>query len=362
MRGSFGLFYDRVALRPLANALLSANNTNDVTRASLLSYTFTPGQNGAPTFPNTFATVPASGAVLNFTLMNQNIQNPYAEQASLEVEQQFTLRSSLGISYQHLRGVHLITSINENINPDGSRPNAAYGNSKAYDSKADSYYDGLAVSFVQRPSSWASARISYTWSKAIDDVGEFFFSAPVNNFFPGEDRSRSDDDQRHRLAFSATLNSPVTPARSFEARLGHDWRLSGILQYTSRLPFNVVTGGTTKQGTTQRPCAAGFSLTANGGLNPCTEALAGTMIGRNAGVGFDFFTLNPRLSRVFPLTERVRLEAIAEAFNALNHRNDMIPNGTFGTNPYPASANSTFGQATAVGDPRSIQVAARISF
>jgi hypothetical protein len=50
---------------------------------------------------------------------------------------------------------------------------------------------------------------------------------------------------------------------------------------------------------------------------------------------------------------------MAEAFNTLNHRNDMIPNGTFGTNSITGlPTNATFGQATAVGDPRSIQLAA----
>ena len=86
------------------------------------------------------------------------------------------------------------------------------------------------------------------------------------------------------------------------------------------------------------------------------------MIGRNAGVGFDLFNLNTRLSRTFALTDQWRLETIAESFNALNHRNDMIPNATWGTNPYPATANASFGQATAVGDPRSVQLALRISF
>jgi hypothetical protein len=138
--------------------------------------------------------------------------------------------------------------------------------------------------------------------------------------------------------------------------------LSGILQYYSRLPFNITTGTNTKQATTQRPCAPGFSLSDDGGTNACTEALRGAVIGRNAGVGFDFFSLNTRLSRTFALTERVKLEGIAEAFNALNHRNDMIPNGTWGTGAYPTMPNSTFGQATAVGDPRNVQLAARISF
>jgi hypothetical protein len=103
-------------------------------------------------------------------------------------------------------------------------------------------------------------------------------------------------------------------------------------------------------------------LTANGGLNACTEALPGAVIGRNAGTGFDFFSLNARLNRTFALTERVKLQGIAEAFNALNHRNDMIPNGTWGTGPYPTTANATFGRSTAVGDARSIQLALRITF
>ena len=351
VRGGFGLFYDRVPLRALANALLSANNTTDVGQARLLSYTFSPGQAGAPVFPQV-AVAPPAGALLNFTLMNRHLQNAYGAQASVEVEQKMGSRASLAVSYQHVRGLHLLTSVNTNINVDGTRPNPAFGNAKAYDGRADSYYDGLAVSFVERPAAWGSARVSYTWSKAIDDVGEFFFSSPVNNFFPGEDRSRSDGDQRHRVVFDATVNSPVGPGRGLVGRLEHGWRLGGILQYTSRLPFNIVTGGTTRQGTTQRPCLGGFSLV---GTNPCTEALPGALIGRNAGIGFDFFTLNARASRSFALGEKVRLEGIAEAFNALNHRNDMVPNGTVG-------GSSPVGSANAVGEARSVQLAARVTF
>jgi hypothetical protein len=218
------------------------------------------------------------------------------------------------------------------------------------------------VSYLQRPVSWGSVRLSYTWSKAIDDVGEFFFSSPINNFNLRVDRSRSDDDQRHRVVFNATVNSPASEARGLKGRLTHGWRLAGVLQYYSRPPFNITTGANTKQATSQRPCAPGFSLAANGGTNPCTEALAGAVIGRNSGVGFDFFSLNTRLSRTFDLTGRVKLEGMAEAFNSLNHRNDMIPNGTWGTGTYPTVSNATFGQATAVGDPRNVQLGLRISF
>lgn len=361
VRGSYGIFYDRIPLRPLANALLSAHNTIDPERAALLSYSFSPGQAGAPHFPQV-ASEPPADAVENYSLMNPNIGTPYSQQVSLGVEQQLSTRSTLSIGYQHVRGLHLIGSINTNINPDGSRPDPTRGNIKPYSSIFDSYYDGMEVSFQERPVPWGSARISYTWSKAIDDIGEFFFSAPIDNFNPGQDRSRSDDDQRHRIVFDATAKSPTRPATSWSAHLTHGWLFGAILQYYSPLPFNITTGTTTKQATSQRPCAPGYSLSAGGGFNPCTESQPGAVIGRNAGRGFDFFALNARLSRTFALTERVKLQGIAEAFNSLNHRNDMIPNGTWGTGAYPSAPSAAFGQATAVGDPRSIQVAARITF
>jgi outer membrane receptor protein involved in Fe transport len=361
VRASYGLFYDRVPLRPLANALLSANNTTDPTQGRFFSYTFSPIDAGAPIFPSV-ASAPPTVAKPNYATMDLNIQNPYSQQASLEVEQQIFPTSTLSISYQYLRGLHLISSINTNINVDGTRPDPSRGNVKPYSSIFDSYYNGLAISYLQRPVSWGSMRISYTWSKAIDNVGQFFFSSPINNFYPGQDRSRSDNDQRHRVVFNVILNSTTTSAKDWVDHITHGWELGGVLQYYSRLPFNITTGANTKQATSQRPCAPGYSLTTNGGLNPCTEALPGAVIDRNAGIGFNFFVLNTRLSRTFALTERVKIQGIAEAFNALNHRNDMIPNGTWGTGTYPSTPNASFGQATAVGDARSVQLAARINF
>ena len=191
--------------------MLSADNTTDAAQAALTSYTFSPGQAGAPVFP-AIAAAPPAGALLNFTLMDPHLPSASSLQASAEVEQAIGARTSLAVSYQHVHGMHLVASINRNINADGTRPNPAYGNAKQYTGTADSQYDGLAVSLVQRPVAWGSARVSYTWSKAVDDVSEFFFSAPVNNFRIGDDRSRSDDDQRHRVSFDGTLHTPPAAA------------------------------------------------------------------------------------------------------------------------------------------------------
>jgi hypothetical protein len=117
-----------------------------------------------------------------------------------------------------------------------------------------------------------------------------------------------------------------------------------MLQYYSSLPFNIVTGATTIQGTAARP------------------VVEGAFIPRNAGTGFDFLNLNVRLSRTFPITERLRIEAMAESFNTLNHVNGVTRNATWGTGPYPTSPLPTFGQTTSVSDPRTLQFALRLRF
>jgi hypothetical protein len=345
VRGSYGIFFDRIPLRPLANALLSAHNTIDLNQATLLSYTFTPGQPGAPTFPSVAAVPPANG-VESFSLMQRDLRHPYSQQVSVGVEQQMGKRSSLEVSYQHMRGEHLVGDVNDNINADGTRPDTTRGNVKVYTSAFDSQFDGLELSYVARPAKWGEARVSYVWSKALDDVGEFFFSSPINNFDLREDWGRSDDDQRNRVVFDGSIHT-------------HGWRLGGMLQYYSRLPFNVTTGTNTKQGTSQRPCMNNDSLT---GTNACTEGLRSAVIGRNTGSGFDFFSINARLSKTFALGERWKLEAMADAFNMLNHRNDMLPNSTFGSMSYPTQPAAAFGKATAVGDPRNVELGLRLSF
>jgi len=352
IRGSYGLFYDRIPLRPLANALLSANNTTNVADLSQVSISLSPGQAGAPVFPNILSslTLPA-GVLFNFSTMDPNMKNAYSEQGSFEIEQQLGSHTTLSVGYQHLRGIHLIISVNQNVptctaagTNNGCRPNPNYGNDSQYSPLADSHYDGLHVSFVERPSSWSNFRISYAYSKALDDVSEFFFSAPINNFNIWQDYSRSDDDQRDRLVFEGTVHSRMTPASTAWERLSHGFQLTTMLQYYSALPFNITTGANTVQGTSARP------------------TINGVFINRNAGIGPDFLNLSARLSRSFGLSERFRVETMAEGFNLTNHVNGVTVNGVFGTGAYPTNPSATFGQITAVDDSRSFQLALRVRF
>jgi len=352
VRGSYGLFYDRVPLRAVANALLSAGNTTDLSRINQVNVQLSPAQAGAPVFPAILSTGSLQpGVLFSFTTMQRDLQNAYSQQGSFEIEHQIGARATASIGYQRLRGLHLIATQNLNVptcppagTNNGCRPNPAYANNSRYSSLADSHYNGLHVSFSQRPVRYGSIRVSYTYSKSLNNVGEYFFSQPMDHYNIWRDYGRSDDDQRHRLVLSGNVHSPLAPARNIRQWLTHGFTLSTMLQYYSALPFNITTGTNTVQGTVARP------------------SINGVFIDRNAGKGFDFMNLSLRVSRTVPIGERLKVEALAEAFNSLNRTNGLTRNGVFGAGTYPTNPSPSFGQTTAVQDPRTLQIGLRLGF
>ncbi len=95
VRAGGGLFYDRVPLRALANALLSAGNTTDVTRLQQIAVSLSPTQSGAPVFPGILDAVIPAVTLPNLTTMDRELENAYSRQASVEVEQQVGERATL---------------------------------------------------------------------------------------------------------------------------------------------------------------------------------------------------------------------------------------------------------------------------
>src|SRR6185503_1744101 len=99
-----------------------------------------------------------------------------------------------------------------------------------------------------------------------------------------------------------------------------------------------------------------FNIRDDRGLSDNDQPLG---VGRNTGRGFDYTSLDLRLSRKFRLTERVDLQLLAEGFNVLNRSNFGVPNNTFGSGATPLR---TFGQPTSAFDPRQFQFGMRLSF
>jgi outer membrane receptor protein involved in Fe transport len=364
VRGSAGLFFDRVPLRAAANAILSAGNTTDASALHQPSVAgLIPTQDGAPIFPDILPARLLTTTLVDFTTMDRDLQNAYSKQASVEVQRALGAGRTISLGYQYLRAEHLLMSVNQNVpacvaagTNNGCRPDPTYRNNSQYSSVAGSAYHGVHLSFVQLPTAWASARVTYTLSKSMNNVGEAFFSAPVDPTDIMRDWGRSDDDQRHRLVLNATVNTPMSPATTSWQRVRNGFQVSGMVQYYSALPFNITSGVPNLQGSASRPLADGATAAAN------FDVRSVALIPRNAGTGSDFFTLNLRVSRSFRVTGDVRVEGLVEGFNLTSRVNNLARNATFGPGAYPGNPLPAFNQATAVGDPRTIQLGVRLNF
>jgi Carboxypeptidase regulatory-like domain len=356
VRASYGLFYDRIPLRALSNALQRGGTTY---RTAVLTRT----QTGAPVFPAVLPSFPA-GLLVSTSTIDPAIPNGYAQQANLEVEHQITPSMTLRAGYAHVRGMHIIANRNVNaptclaaVDPVNlCRPDPNFGNISQYQGWADSWYDGMILSLEKRAGRWSSLRISYNLSKSFDTVGNFFFSSPQDNSDLRAEKGLSDNDQRHRLTVNGTLFGPQGPARNWLERLRNGWSFSYLFSYGSALPFNVTAGsdlnGDSSSGTDR---ARTFN-------NFVTVGSSAGSVARNIGRGFDFSSFDLRVSRTFALVEGFRLQALTEAFNVLNHPNYQVPNGNFGTGVYPIAPAAGFGRPTAAADPRQMQFGLRLSF
>ncbi len=341
IRAGYGIFFDRIPLRATSNAL---QRDGSKYRVATLSF----GQAGAPVFPNPLPSFP-SNQLISITTIDPNIRNAYSQQANLQVEREMSGAMSLAVGYLHVRAEHIILSRNVNVPrfPASSgvfnlgRPDARFGNVSRFESSGDSYYDGMIVSFKRRFSRRVQSRISYTLSKAIDDVGNAFFFTPQDNSNLRDERGLADNDQRHRLAVSGSFEAPAAASGENALRRSlSGLQLSYIFQYGSRLPFNIVTG-------TDR----NFDTSVN-------DRPAG--VGRNTGRGFNFASLDLRVSRKINFGERTSLEVLAEGFNVLNRANLQLPNNTL--NPANPATLVTFNRPTAADNPRQIQFGLRLNF
>jgi hypothetical protein len=341
VRASIGLYYDRIPLRATSNALQRDGSKFLVVQLS-------PTQPGAPVFPNVLALQPSTLPTRpNITRIDPNIETSYSQQANLQIERELPGNAVVSLGYLHVRAMHVILSRNVNVPtvpasagiPNLGRPDPNWGNISRFESSGTSNYDGMVVSFNKRAARWANLRVSYTLSKTIDDAGNFFFSSVQTNINIHDDRGLSDNDQRHRLVVSGSLEAPQEGKASGFRRALRGFQLGYIFTYGSRLPFNVLLGNDRNFDTNNNDRPVG--------------------VGRNTGRGFDFASLDIRLSRRFQLTERIDLQLLAEGFNLLNRANYGVPNNTFGSGVQPLPA---FGQPTAAFDPRQFQFGMKVSF
>ena len=202
------------------------------------------------------------------------------------------------------------------------------------------HYNALDLNISHRFSSGLQMLASYTWSHTLDNVDPDTTSQNPNdtNFTQHQEYGPAIYDQRHRFVLSGVYIIPVVKVH-----------FGGVGTFGSGLPYNIVTGTTNSGdtgGTTDRP------------------VINGAVIGRNAGRGNGQYSIDPFVSRAFPLyRDRVLLDLRAEAFNVLNHANFIGYSGTYGNGTTPGVGfGAPLPGVTSQLPARSMQFIVKVSF
>jgi len=392
VRGGFGIYHSQIVDNSAASYALGEPT-------GVFTYTATPGQVG---FPTSIAAAPlpafpAGGAVPVRSLYVRPGQpaylsqyfptsvlkgyplallNPYSEQWTASVEHRIAPGWVLSLDYV---GTHTLRIIRP-LDVDGPSPfirttqgqtrsaqaanctrpywiywyaqHGATCNANAASNPQPPYsviqtdvnngylhYNALDLNLGHTFRRGFSMLASYTWSHTLDNVDPDTTSQNPNdtNFIQQEEYGSAIYDQRHRLVVSGVYVAP------FEIHVG------GVGTFSSGLPYNIVTG-TTNSGNT--------------GATTDRPVINGAVVGRNAGRGNGIYSVDPFVSRLFPLFhERVQLDLRAEAFNVLNHANFVSYSGTYGNGNVPGPGfGAPLAGVTAQLPARSMQFSARASF
>ncbi len=259
-------------------------------------------------------------------------------------------------------------------------------------------YHAMQAQFQRRLSRGVQAIVSYTFSKALDDVSdETFTGIQIADQILSLERGRSNFDVPHNFIAAVTYDIPSFGTSGFARALIGGWSIDSIVRYRSGLPFSVITQsfdvfnvGTSRR--VDRVEGQDFWLddaAVPGGrrLNPAAFAqpAAGRQgtLGRNVLRSFSVNQVDLALRRQFRFAERYGLLLRIEAFNAFNSPNFNTPGATFTTPVFASfgvssamlgrglSGNTSstqtspspgFNSLYQIGGPRSLQLSARFSF
>ena len=375
VRGGYGIFYD-ISLQGAQFGQIR------VSPPFFTSQTFNAVANN-PGFLTVANPFPSGGTPsLNYTSIQPDYKTGYVQQWNFGVQRSIKSSMVVEVGYIGSKGTHLYENLDVNQaylgagTPQSRRPFAAFGTDVTLLSQANSSYNALIWRFERRFSGGMTFLAAYTWSHSLDS---FSNSNPngqsaQNAHDTSTEHANSDFDTRQRLALTYIYQLPFGTGKRFMSHAPSvvnavfgGWQVSGLSQFQSGNPVNVIIQGASRSntGTTNldRPNATGISPLLNGDdkrffLNPLAYSLqaANTFgnAGRNSAVGPRFISTDISLSKRFSVREKWAAEFRGELFNMFNHPIFAQPSNAFGT--------PTFGQITNTrGDNRQIQLGLKIS-
>ncbi len=238
------------------------------------------------------------------------------------------------------------------------------------DNVGNSSYEAAALKVEKRLSRGLTVNASFTYSKLIDDASSVFsqtiFTGPVLNTSGAADaynrhleKDVSSGDIPRTLAVGWVYDIP----KVWKIR---GWQLAGLVraQTGDAVAVTQATNNNSSLGyAVQRPnriadpnqidsrsVARYFNTAA---FSAAPQFVIGTS-SRNPVRGPGLQNADLMIGKTFNLTERLRLEFRAEAFNVSNTPALNDPNGSFG--------NAAFGSITSAGNPRSFEFVVKLHY
>jgi len=411
IRTGYGMFYDQV---------LNGTYEQDIGQNLPYQETFTSTLVSLSQVVPTGTTVTPGSTLtaLSVRAVQPEWHDPYMQQWSFDVQHQFGKegKTLVDVGYFGSKGTHLIGTYELNEVPAGKalntlcatgasttptvacqapgfaftstantaildqiRPYRGYRSIAIITPQFNSNYNSLQVSAIRRFTGTSQVQLAYTFAKNLTDNQTDRSTAPEDSYRIRLDRGRATLDRRHVLTVNYIYELPFFRKQDTVAgKFLGGWQASGIAVYNSGLPFTPTTSSFDAGGLGNVPAlVAGnrpnvlcdpnsnapnnrlqFFNTGCFQLNPTTTTSGVLNVVGNAGRGvingpsttrFDF-----TMTKIIRFGESVQLQLRGEAFNILNHTNfrTIIANVTA----------SNYGQVTAVRDPRTIQLGAKIIF
>jgi hypothetical protein len=371
LRAGYGIYYGRIPNGIIAYALQNTGLTDP--SQALVALTLTPSDAAAPVYPNILPGVPVNGSLSStVTRLASDFKRPRMQDYTAGIQQEVPFGFVVTATYAHTHGDRLEIVVDSNLPgpafqrsyqlPDGTifavpfsagiirtaagatvnvnaaRPNGTVGAINTNTSQGESWYNSLLLDVRRRFSRGLQINGALTWAKAENTVGNdngggstpetaFNGGTPADQFNLGSNRGISPLDQRLRLVASAMWEPRWRGLRGFRfgvIETAESGRPVAAFISVGSIPFLAPDGNTYN----------GFGGIRGQGTGGDRNLVP--IIPRNSISGQANYKLDVRAARDLRVTERMRVEVLAEAFNLFNHSNY---NG-FNTTIYTAAATT----------------------
>lgn len=396
-RASYGITYQPWAVDPYTSALgIGLNPQGSKGYGSSAAFLLKNGPGpGAVIYPKLSDLSNSQYNYQNVSYYPRHRPATYYQQALLSIQHEFPGQILVDTSYVFTKGTHLgfTRDINQVPQKDMTGSTNCYNGPTAYPLFCsiaavlfDGYsnYNALQFRVQKRMSHGLSFVFNYAYSKTMDTGTGSGNNATAgiwqNAFNVAANYGLSTLDVKNMINGSVTYELPfgrgrMVNLRGFANQALGGWRITGVFQVHSGIPFTVTTSdkGQDLSGSGANTCGCGYAWLPNVVGNPSVSnpspkewfnpaAFATPKPGtfgnerRNMLIGPAWRDLDLSLGKSFRVRHGMQLEIRADSFNVLNHPNFGQPSTATGTGVVGG------GVITSASGARSMQVGGRFTF